>query len=292
MNQNDINKSLSTVFEGGRLPTMVYIIRQGADFGKINRPMHSHDSISEFGLLFKGRGHYRVGSKLYEIEEGDLMFYNQNERHEVISDKDDEIGSYFFGITDLHLKDRPQNHFVKDGMEYVIKAGSYYEFLSDISDQIYHLNQDGGKGSASAQLLCAAMISVITQLGNFRYANSGSEKENQFAMSVIRYLDDQYTQDITLEMISDKFGCSPSYISHTFKKAMGESPIQYIIRRRVGLAQSLLISSDLTATEIAARVGYDNSNYFTSLFLKIVGVTPISYRKRYLENLRGSRKQL
>ena len=63
------------------------------------------------------------------------------------------------------------------------------------------------------------------------------------------------------------------------------------IRRRIGLAQTLLISSDYSATRIATMVGYDNTNYFNSLFTRIVGTTPIRYRKKYLESLHGERDQ-
>ena len=87
-------------------------------------------------------------------------------------------------------------------------------------------------------------------------------------------------------------GCSVPYLAHTFKDATGYSPIQYAIRRRIGLAQTLLISTDHSATRIATMVGYDNTNYFNSLFTRIVGTTPIQYRKKYLEALRGERNQM
>ena len=57
------------------------------------------------------------------------------------------------------------------------------------------------------------------------------------------------------------------------------------------MAQTLLISTDHSAT-IATMVGYDNTNYFNSLFTRIVGTTPIQYRKKYLEALRGERNQM
>ena len=85
--------------------------------------------------------------------------------------------------------------------------------------------------------------------------------------------------------------CSATYVSHGLKKATGMTPINYIIRRRIGLAQTMLISTDFTATQIATMVGYDNTNYFSTLFTKTVGMTPIRYRNMYLEKLRGRRDQ-
>ena len=73
--------------------------------------------------------------------------------------------------------------------------------------------------------------------------------------------------------------------------------MQYVTRRRIGEAQNLLINTQLSITEIAANVGYNNSNnqeivkkidfsynnsnYFQNVFKKIVGYTPGSYRKRW-----------
>lgn len=67
--------------------------------------------------------------------------------------------------------------------------------------------------------------------------------------------------------------------------------MQYVIKRRIGLAQTLLISTDLSATQIATMVGYDNANYFINSFTKIIGITPIRYRNFYLKELRGNRHQ-
>ena len=57
--------------------------------------------------------------------------------------------------------------------------------------------------------------------------------------------------------------------------------MQYVTRRRIGEAQNLLINTQLSITEIAANVGYNNSNYFQNVLKKIVGYTPGSYRKRW-----------
>ena len=69
------------------------------------------------------------------------------------------------------------------------------------------------------------------------------------------------------------------------------SPIHYMIRCRVGEAQNLLISTDYSATQIAAIVGYTNVNHFNAIFSKLVGLPPIRYRRKYLENMQGSRLQ-
>lgn len=291
MNRYNSRRNLQTVFENGVLPTMVYLTRHDFSNQKMARPLHSHDSLCELLLVYKGSGSYRINNKVYALEGGDLIFCNQDDRHEVSSDADDDIGTYCFGIGDLQLKGMPRNHLVSDGQEYVKKAGSLFPFLLDICEQIYQLNLEGQVGNTAAQLLCSSLLVMALQQENYRYANIGNSKGDKIVHEVVNYLDKNYMENLTLEKIAADFRCSPSYISHTFKKATADTPIQYVIKRRIGLAQNLLISSDMTATQIAARVGYDNSNYFSSLFLKYVGVTPIEYRKRYLAKLKGIRTQ-
>ena len=105
------------------------------------------------------------------------------------------------------------------------------------------------------------------------------------------YINAHYTEDIHLSDIAHQFSFSTPYISHTFKSTTGYSPIQYLIRCRIGQAQTLLISSDLSVTEVAMCVGYDNSSHFQTLFKQVVGITPLQYRKKYLETLHGERDQ-
>jgi transcriptional regulator GlxA family with amidase domain len=70
-------------------------------------------------------------------------------------------------------------------------------------------------------------------------------------------------------------------MSHTFKETTGYSPIQYIMRRRIGEAQTLLITTNHSITMVANIVGYDNSSYFNKIFTKNVGMTPKRYRECY-----------
>ena len=61
--------------------------------------------------------------------------------------------------------------------------------------------------------------------------------------------------------------------------------MSYIIRRRIDEAQSLLLTTNLTITAIAMECGYNNSNYFQSVFKNIVGMTPGKYRKMWKQDL-------
>ncbi|WP_410429683.1 helix-turn-helix domain-containing protein [Metabacillus litoralis] len=72
---------------------------------------------------------------------------------------------------------------------------------------------------------------------------------------------------------------SQYYISHAFKRTTGYSPMQYVIRRRIGEAQSYLFSTDKTVTEIAYIVGYNSASNFNNAFKKMVNMSPQRYRE-------------
>ncbi|MBR0288235.1 MAG: helix-turn-helix domain-containing protein, partial [Selenomonadaceae bacterium] len=65
------------------------------------------------------------------------------------------------------------------------------------------------------------------------------------------------------------------------KKETGLSPIQYMMQRRIGEAQSLLVETSLPIQEIEFRLGFNDSAHFSKMFKKHVGVTPKEYRKHF-----------
>jgi AraC-like DNA-binding protein len=60
---------------------------------------------------------------------------------------------------------------------------------------------------------------------------------------------------------------------------MKVTPIQYLTQIRIRVSVQLLITSELSVSEIANQVGFRSSNYFSKVFKKLIGVTPGSYRK-------------
>ena len=97
----NIKQQLDSTFKNGQLPTLVYINKQESNRNKIERPLHKHDSICEIILIYKGNGTYLINNERYYIKEGDVIFYNQGDLHEVSSSIDTEIGDYCLGITNL-----------------------------------------------------------------------------------------------------------------------------------------------------------------------------------------------
>lgn len=79
---------------------------------------------------------------------------------------------------------------------------------------------------------------------------------------------------------AEKIPLCPDHLRRVFKRETGLAPLGYLLRLRVEHAQSLLIHSTLSVTDIAHMSGFDDPYYFSRLFKKHTGVSPSEYRQR------------
>jgi two-component system, response regulator YesN len=103
----------------------------------------------------------------------------------------------------------------------------------------------------------------------------------KLADSVKKYIHEHYTENISLESMSQELTFHPNYISRIFKEEFGENFIDYLTNHRIEVAKELLRNDKrLNVFDIADRVGYSNPKYFSKVFKKVVGVTPVEYIKK------------
>lgn len=100
------------------------------------------------------------------------------------------------------------------------------------------------------------------------------------AEKVLFYIRKNHNRPITARDICQTFGCSRTYLSTVFKKETGRTLRQTINDLRIDDAKTLLLYSELSVTQIAYSVGFDDSNYFTSVFKKTQGISPLQYRRQ------------
>ena len=96
---------------------------------------------------------------------------------------------------------------------------------------------------------------------------------------VIGALENDCSRDWKLEDLMRIAHMSRSHLMRIFRKATGQTPIEYLIRLRIQKAMHLLRSTDLSITEIALEVGFNDSNYFSRQFNRILGRSPRDFRK-------------
>jgi len=97
--------------------------------------------------------------------------------------------------------------------------------------------------------------------------------------TVIEYVMENLERSLTLEQMASVAQLTPYHFARQFKATTRMTPYQYVIERRVERAQQLLrINGELSLAEVAARTGFSDQSQFTSLFKRIVGITPRQFR--------------
>lgn len=92
------------------------------------------------------------------------------------------------------------------------------------------------------------------------------------------YIEQYFTEDLTLQNMADLSGYSTAHFSRCFKERYGINFVQYLKTTRLQNAKELLKKSDLTISEIAEKSGYRNLSYFSSDFKRETGISPQLYR--------------
>lgn len=99
-----------------------------------------------------------------------------------------------------------------------------------------------------------------------------------YVLNAIEYISGHYHEPIKAEDISSELNCSVAYLSRLFKKYVGTGLYNYLIEYRVHMAANLL-HTDCSVTDICYRVGFSDCSNFIKKFKKIMGVTPLQYKK-------------
>lgn len=109
---------------------------------------------------------------------------------------------------------------------------------------------------------------------------------NRIVQLTKEYLENHYSEDISLEDVAEQVNISPQYFSKLIKKTTGFNFIDWLSMLRVKKAKELLTNSNLTVKEVCFMVGYKDPNYFSRIFKKRIGITPSEYVKNsvYLNN--------
>ena len=111
-----------------------------------------------------------------------------------------------------------------------------------------------------------------------------SRKESRKRMELVeikKYLDDHYTEKITLDGLAEKFFINKCYLTRIFKEAYGTTINTYIKSLRITKAKQCLRFTEMSIEEIGVTVGMEDVNYFSRLFRKVEGISPTEYRMQW-----------
>jgi len=123
---------------------------------------------------------------------------------------------------------------------------------------------------------------IMQERHSEEYENAGAQEKECTAMveAACRYIEDHYSEDISIAGIAEKLGYNANYLSQKFRTETGEKIVDHLRNYRVSKARELLSGSSLKITEIAKLVGIPNTQYFSTVFKALVGITPQEYREK------------
>ena len=281
MIQYIFDESYSEIFELNSFPSIAYL-QKISSYTDYLSSFHTHQNLAELFFIEDGNNYCTINNKSYKIKKGDLILINSDILHNTLEDKTDIVGT-ILGIKNFQLKGFSKNQLISKEQVPVISTNNFnfdvapfFSILNNLAviDSVKHIN----KKSCANHILSALLMNIY----EFIQDNNDDKKQDyNIGLKIKAYIDEHYTEDINLTIMAKALHINLYYLSHTCKKYLGYSPIQYITNQRIKEAQRLLLSTDLTVTEIAFECGYNNSNYFQTVFRNIVGMSPGKYRKSW-----------
>lgn len=110
-------------------------------------------------------------------------------------------------------------------------------------------------------------------------------KTNAIANQLIHYLQENYREELTSDLIAARFNYHAYHINRIMRNATGTTVHKYLINYRISVSKNLLGNTTMSIEEISAEVGFKNMSYFSNSFKKVVGCSPSTYRARHMRSI-------
>ncbi len=279
-----MSNGTQSIFQEGILPQLISASKIDSNYTMHPRLLHCHEDRLEILFIRSGTGIYIVEGMRYPIREGDVVICNSGVLHDDAPDESKDLYTYSMAFTNVKISGLMENCLIEEGASPLLQAFEYSDMLERLIGSVYILLASGAKEmEETCSHIARGILSLVYQstVRMKEEMKDADQKTNVLSRKIKQYIDAHYDEDLTLNTIGEALHISPYYVAHVFKDNMGYSPIQYILRRRIGEAQSLLIHTEYSITSIASMVGYNNLSHFNSMFAKYVNMSPREYRKNY-----------
>lgn len=260
----------------------------------------------ELKFVVAGSCEYTIDQKLYKAGPGDMIFLSPMVKHSCIVPKDNRFHYYAvhfdllymgeafdFSVEDVYLNwnylqeafipvepeltDRPIVRLSDIELPYVFSISDRHgcESLLRSMYAAFAEREFGAELLLRGELLnlLALIVRELTATGGKSLYHPRSERVGQ----AIRWMETHYRSPIQLHDIASSVHLSPSRFRELFKEETGKSPIEMLVAIRMKRAKDLLLHSSLSVGQIAEEVGYPDIHYFSRLFKRAEGLSPLHY---------------
>ena len=242
--------------------------------------IHYHDDY-ELYYMINGKTKFFIGDEIFQVENGNFVIISPDMYH--MTDSEDCLHNERILIA-FEEDDISENikSILKNLCEKKVICISSAKL--DVAEKIIKNIENEHKNSDenSSVLINLYIEELLVQMARLcrNYKPHLSESE-EFIHSVSKYISTNYKNDLSLSSLSKKFSVSESHLSRRFKNVTGIGINEYITYVRIMNAEAMLKSKNLPITVIAEKCGFNDSNYFATVFKRIKGITPLKYANRY-----------
>jgi AraC-like DNA-binding protein/mannose-6-phosphate isomerase-like protein (cupin superfamily) len=252
---------------------------------------HSHD-FCELVVVTQGSALHCLEGHDFPITAGDVFLLQGHQRHYFHQRKDLELSNVMYdpekvGLPESDLRRMPgycamfileptyrrQHRFASRLHLKRLPLGRVEQMV----DEMEYECQECPSGYEAA--LQAKLLEMIVYLSRSYMDSETTEAHALLRVgNVIGALEKDFARNWKLEDLQQIAHMSRSNLMRVFRKATGQSPIEYLLRLRIQKSMELLSNSDLSITDIAMEVGFQDSNYFARQFRRALGKSPRTFR--------------
>ncbi|MDR6551727.1 AraC family transcriptional regulator [Paenibacillus qinlingensis] len=249
-----------------------------------NYPYHNHETYEMYYLLSGERGYF-IKDRSYYIEKGNLILIDRNDIHKSLDHKN----NFREGIIIAFNRPFLDAHFdLSSSILEVFKdtklcqfTASEQSFVEDLLAKM--LREFTKKEFGYLEYMKVTLLELLLWL---KRRNDKAQKVapkhvtpmHEKISDIVKYINLNYMENLTLKLISKNFYISPFHLSRVFKDVTGFTFVEYIHSVRTLESQKLLRDSDTSVTDIAQMVGFDSSTHFGRVFKDQTGYSPTKYR--------------
>lgn len=230
-----------------------------------------------FAVVVKGRGALEFGEDRCSLNGGDCIFIDCRIPFNLESSENEPwelMWIHFNGATSGKYYE-----FFLTQLKNVFKPASSEKIISVIAE-IIRINE---MKNANAEIITSGLImDLLTYILTMNDCDEQVDSALRQKLSAVNsYIEEHFTEEITLERLASTFYISKYYLTREYKKIYGKTIFQHIITCRINCGKKLLRFSDKSVEEIAHLCGFNDQSYFARQFKKSENVTCFAYRKMW-----------
>lgn len=264
------------------------MIRRNSNKESVGCMFHWHEQLEFYYVLSGGVELVCKGEKDW-IYAGDIAFVNWCEPHKSISFLDNTLHYIIqFDISMLYgrISDICEEKYFARLIDNTITFPTFIKnekILAGFFDTM--IQEYENKNYGYEIVIKAQAMNVLAQLFRNSYKNDGvsqdrrgGQSELNYVKNILMYIHENFSQEIRLEQIAKELGISIPHMCRIFKRLTGMTIVKYINQLRCYRAASLIMAGHMI-TDAGLLVGFNDYNYFSRIFKKIMGLSPSDYTK-------------